>query len=390
MIEIIKQKVLDNFHLKVPNDISNEELINFLLKIKLESLEKIKILNNILNLIKVNNLNFQDKKGKTFLSNAIIQGNLEYSKKLISNNINLKIPDKNGLIPIDYSVKYKRFTIFKILIKFYNDYDKDFKNPNRFLIPCCNKLFYFKFITESFLVWINNKIMKGQKPELLDNKILSVFIPKILFYDSEYLFNEFLKYYDVNFQNEKGETLLMILLNYDYSKRIFINILLNKQEINYCLKNNKNQTFLSLCLRNNSDLAYNLIQYEQDFNCQNPNTGETLIHICCYFGHYDILKLLLDKDINFQLKNNSNQTALFYFFMSLDKYNFRVENWILNFLNNFNFEDRDNNNKTIIDYIDNYQNNEIKKLIKIVYNKSNENFKNYLILNHYDIILSLH
>ena len=59
----------------------------------------------------------------------------------------------------------------------------------------------------------------------------------------------------------------------------------------------------------------------------------------------------------------------------------------------FDFSEKDHKDKTIIDYIIENQKDglteESKKFIRLIFHLSDENFKNYLLLNYYDLILSL-
>jgi ankyrin repeat protein len=148
------------------------------------------------------------------------------------------------------------------------------------------------------------EIINGLK-KLPLNKIIEMIMKKRF---TEELTKEILEIIDVNHQNKKGETALMIAcINNNFK---LVDLLLETKKINVNLKNNECQTALMIaCINNSSDIVKSLINSGANVNLLNDNKESALMYAVI---NRDInnIKLLLQSNANIDVINKDKESAL--------------------------------------------------------------------------------
>jgi E3 ubiquitin-protein ligase mind-bomb len=117
---------------------------------------------------------------------------------------------------------------------------------------------------------------------------------------------------DVNAQDERGNTALHVAIIEE--NKTAVKVLLKRKEIDFNLNNNQNHTALhyACCLWKNipGNLLTKILEKSADVNVQEKG-GHTALHWAIILENRTAVEELLKrKDVNVNLKNNNNQTAL--------------------------------------------------------------------------------
>jgi ankyrin repeat protein len=238
-------------------------------------------------------VNMRGIRGLTPLMMAIDMKHDEIAKELLKHkDINVNLQSDRGSSALILAIKLKRTEIVKKLLQ-RNDIDVNLYDNTR-----------------------NSALIAAVERKHLDVvKELDIIKEPNIVKEFDTV-KELLKHVNinVNFQNKKGMSALMIAINknMDESMNEIINELLQRKDIDINLQNNKGDTALQYAI-----IGYDIHTVKEllkrddiDINLKD-NDGNTVLHIALIKYNIDIIKELLKRnDINVNLQNNEGLSAL--------------------------------------------------------------------------------
>lgn len=306
-------------------------------------------------LIKNNiNIDISDANGETALMIAAKYGYLEILNKLLEVNANLNIQNHKGLCAIDFAVMNNNYEIYLTLKKHETDLnrvnDKDLTLIHRAIQGEAHDIIEDLFNDENFIVSNNILFYKYTfKNSAILNTILSKFDDlnlkdknerNILFYvvengmKSQEIFNSLLsKNLDLECVDNFGNNILLHLINKIifhekkkekidkneldlYEKELknlteFIPIILEKG-INTKIINNSNETVVSMASKNLSkNILITLFDYQIDIDLQNNKEQTALSEIITHGASFlEIIYLLLDYGASPNIKDFTGKNVI--------------------------------------------------------------------------------
>jgi ankyrin repeat protein len=202
------------------------------------------------NLINIEDINYNNKEGKSLLHIAIDYDNFEAVKILIENKININIQDeKYQMTPLIYSFVKYRTDISQYLLNNSNLHIQDYIGNNilHYIIAAKNYDFY-KLIDQ----FIDDKLCNQQNIEgLLPGHLLFIYDFTII--------DKILLHSNVNLQDNNGDTILHHIVRKKLWKNSTIeSILLNKKN-NIFIINRQNKNILDEINKEDQSLFLNII-----------------------------------------------------------------------------------------------------------------------------------
>jgi len=353
------------------NNITNENNINLInYCIYLNRIEIIK------EFLKIKNLRLEtilDENEHTILYIPIklnyidiIKLLLEYDKRHIGISI-LNKEDKQGLIPLHYTIIYNNKEVFKMIVNKSNLYKLD-ENNNNFCLYTIkyNRYEFFKYFLDLNIYNINFTNKDNQT-------ILHLAASKNYINFIEYIIdNDKNRFYDFNIQDIIISGTPINYLCYYNHLNIIKKIFENYENINVNDIDSNGNTIIHYCIKNNyiNILKYfltnNKIFKNINFNIYNINLNYPL-HLI--FSNMNKIQLfLMDMDIfniliqytNLNFKNQEGYTGLYY----LCKYNIWDKFIDILKYKKLDFTKKNNNNEYMMSYIkDNKEKNRFKELL---------------------------
>jgi ankyrin repeat protein len=175
----------------------------------------------IIELLLKKQLKFINNYTDSLLCYSIYQHKSYIAKLFIEYNYDINKKDKHFLTPLIYSVKYKQYDVFKLLIDKkaninYSGAEGD-DNPLIFSVKQNDEYVIDLLLKNKFDANNYNRYIETPLHYALSNKISSIeTITKLIYYS------------DLNIQNVNGQTSLHLLCKY-HDPIIYANILMNKQ-----------------------------------------------------------------------------------------------------------------------------------------------------------------
>jgi serine/threonine protein kinase len=195
--------------------------------------------------------------------------------------------------------------------------------------------------------------------------------------DKRMLLDEIAKELDQSFKayNKKLEKEIIALckfLELHHKNRLFK--LLNCKELNINCRNSKGKTpLLLLCSINNFSLLKWFIQQREEINinCKDNENCNALHYVCKYYkgkNLMDAIKMLIEKQIDINVKNWNGQNALFY--LCLFQKQQLLESIQLLVYNNININSKDWLGRNVLTCLcENYKQADLFDIIKLLVNK---------------------
>lgn len=284
--------------------------------------------------------NIKDEQGNFLIQYIILYNKIDILEQLLKFNIKLDFIDNEGRTILYLCIKYNYLEIIKLLVT---------KTNNTIGIPIVNivdiynnypihyTIFFKNFEIFKYLIDICNIYVFDKQKNSLYHYLIK--------YKDINFFNTFiLKKVNINIQNINYETPLISASIYNLTDFI-ISILDQTPNVNIKEKNNKSTALMIISYYGNIEIFNKILELKPDINIQNLS-GDTSLHIAIKENNFEIIDLLILKDINFDLINIDGYTAL-HLILNQIKNNINIENYnIKKFLKKTNLNIQDNNGET--------------------------------------------
>jgi len=307
-------------------------------------------------------LDFIDDEGHSVLYTPIKYGYIDILEILLSNTNNIGIPlvdivDRNGNLPIHYSLYYDNTDVFDILIKYTLQYNK-----------------------------LNND---GYAPLHLSIKKKNYYVLEKLVKMTDNV--------NINFQTKIGETGLHLACNYNDDKSV--SMLLTNTLINVDIIDFENQItpLMYAVALNNINIIKILLTKTPILDIQNVD-GNTALHVAIIETNDIIANILINITVNFNLTNIDGMTPLHLLLNQSIKDLSNINKYNMDLLLNktkLNKQDMDGNTVwhilSINDTWFNYR-NILKYKKNNLFIKNSQNLTPYDMLKnskHFDILLNI-
>ncbi|WP_321470136.1 ankyrin repeat domain-containing protein [Halarcobacter sp.] len=298
------------------------------------------------------NIHHINQNQENFLHKIIIENKIESVKWLIKQKLNLNEQDIKGITPLMLACKYGYLDAVEELIKAGADVDCESYSGNTAIeFAVYNNYFSIYKILKPLVKDINRRnkknytllhtAIKAENLNVMDDLFVdSKFnIPQdILFYKSTYtninvLEKTIKRFQSLDIYDEKNRNILFYVIENGINcENIFLELLEKGLDIN-CVDNNGDNILLHLIeyitqlenSHNNSDEKENeikknrinelielipIILYKEIKTTQCNNKNETILSYAAKHKNLDVLKTLLDNDVDINILNNDNENAL--------------------------------------------------------------------------------
>jgi len=275
------------------------------------------------------NLDIQNNKGKTCLHIVCeTRYKIKYVEEICKKMENVNIPDRRGSIPLYYTLISRKYDFINLLIdKIDNNYQDEYAKDTllhialymdlpldilmKFLIKTSEiniKNIQGNTILHSALEYLNTDFIKilleypGIDYDIINkNNELPLHLLICNRYNNE-LPIEIIQILverttNINLENKDGNTALNLAII--YNKPEFIRILLHRDDINYNLVNNKNETLVHLLadsrmrINDNLDIYIHIIKRMENIFSLNK-FNETFLHVALHNRYVDFLNIILN------------------------------------------------------------------------------------------------
>ncbi len=300
------------------------------------------------------NINAADTTGETPIMIAAKYGYTEIIDELLTAGTNVNFESQNGYTAIEFAILNNHFNIFKQLKPYLKDINRrnsqnhtllhlairaqnlkildDLLNDNN--INKTTEILFYKYTFTNF------EILEKVLNYFPDPHVVDPYGKNLLFYlvengiQSEDLFFFLLKYgLDINCIDIEGNNLLIHLIKYIIKRKdyylehktkdksnehleikeliAFIPIIIEENiDVNIC--NNKNETAISLPVKHKCvDILTELLDYEVNIDVLNKHNETALNEIILKGEEYlDIISILLDYGANANIKDKNEKTVI--------------------------------------------------------------------------------
>lgn len=250
------------------------------------------------------NLNLQDNRGDTAFHHAIQLNNRVFIKALLKKDVKLDIKNSNGMTPLHLAIEYKKFDLFKNIIKI--------KKIN------LNKKIYGSLLTEAVknknIEIIKYLIKSGVNINGVNQNGATALMEAAKSGGDFKIFKYLLKKgARLEITDNNGDNAIHYLYRDGYDIK---NFPLDKVSSKYDVKNKKGETPLLLLIKNrlfkeNFKMSKIKKLYKIGFDIHTAdNKGNNLIFYAISQNNFELFKYLIDKKVNINKVNSEGISIL--------------------------------------------------------------------------------